>query len=302
MTKLKTPLLSLRARGSIGDSITFQGKDQDTIVRKKPIPAYRYTLPQAYQRWLYQDYAYLWTLQSEATKREYAAGGTRHHLTGFQNWMKIMLYDLPRHNAYWKLDINTLATTPDTTPNANTMVVHGASPSTGLIGDAFYFDGLNDRLAAPDSPSLRAPEAIAAIFYAKALPANQCIISKYRYALNKREFHLSTFLNKINFVYTIDGTGATAAILASATNILIDTWYSILGTWDGTTMHLYINGSKDANTTLFAGPIFPSDSLCTIGRLYDIWHFKGIIDQVILYDSHIDDTLAKRITSRVYPS
>ena len=75
MSKQKNPLVSLGAKGTVGKTLTFQEHHGVKIARTKPIPAYRYTLPQAYQRWLYEDYAHYWTEQNEATRRLYAAAG-----------------------------------------------------------------------------------------------------------------------------------------------------------------------------------------------------------------------------------
>ncbi|GAJ14702.1 unnamed protein product, partial [marine sediment metagenome] len=50
MAKLKKPLLSLGARGTIADTLTFQKRQGIDLVKRKPVPSQPRTLPQMYQR------------------------------------------------------------------------------------------------------------------------------------------------------------------------------------------------------------------------------------------------------------
>lgn len=149
MSKLKNPLLSLDARGTLGEAVTFTRRRKTNLIEEKPIPTYRRTLAQVYQRWLYEDYAYLWRQQSLATQRQYASNGVRHHLTGFQYWMKYQLTNLPDILAWWKMDDNVGARTIDSSRNLHHLTIIGASPQAGVIGGAFLFDGINDYLRGP---------------------------------------------------------------------------------------------------------------------------------------------------------
>ena len=146
MSKTKTPFFGLGAHGSVGRSITAQGLPKETLVRTKPLPTYRYTLPQAYQRWLYRDYAYLWTQQSEATRRAYAADGVRFHLTGFQYWMKYQLSNLPDLEAWYTLDPPNTVQALDRSPYLNHATIIGATPTDGVIDQGLSFDAFNDYL------------------------------------------------------------------------------------------------------------------------------------------------------------
>lgn len=160
MAKLKQSVLSLGARGTIGDTLTFQERPGLSIVRRKPIPTYRQTLGQMYQRWLYEDYAYLWRQQSQATQAVYRSAGVRFHLTGYQYWMKYHLAKLPDIVGWWKLDKNTGATTPDSSRNSLTGTIVGASPATGIIDGALLFDGINDQVTFPDSALFKLREQL----------------------------------------------------------------------------------------------------------------------------------------------
>ena len=50
MSKIKAPLLSLKAHGTIANSLTYQDRSTKTIVRRKPTPTGLKSLKQTYQR------------------------------------------------------------------------------------------------------------------------------------------------------------------------------------------------------------------------------------------------------------
>lgn len=154
MSKLKIPILSLDARGSLGEAVTFTRRRQQNIVEKKPVLPYFLTLPVQYQRWLYEDYAHLWTQQTLATKQVYRSTGGRYHLTGFQYWMKYQLTNLPDILAWWRLDRSSAPLTVDSSRNTNTGTVIGASPVAGRIDYCYSFDGVNDVINVAYHPSL----------------------------------------------------------------------------------------------------------------------------------------------------
>ncbi|MBA7589502.1 hypothetical protein ES708_31587 [subsurface metagenome] len=60
MAKPKSPLLSLEARGSIADSLTFQKRGRATIAREKPIPQNPRSEAQLVQRQVYRDAISTW--------------------------------------------------------------------------------------------------------------------------------------------------------------------------------------------------------------------------------------------------
>lgn len=157
MPKTRNPLLSLEAHGTIADTLTFQGTSSRKISRSKPALPYFLTLPAQYQRWLYEDYCHLWRQQSDATRSAYRTSGIRHHLTGFQYWMKYHLTNLPDIKIWYKLDDTTHPTTPDSSRYADPATIIGASPATGPISGALSFDGINDRLQLPIEPQLYIP-------------------------------------------------------------------------------------------------------------------------------------------------
>ncbi|GAI67966.1 unnamed protein product, partial [marine sediment metagenome] len=68
MAKPKSPLLSLGARGSIADSLTFQKRGRATIAREKPIPQNPRSEAQLAQRQVYTDAISAWHALTAAEK------------------------------------------------------------------------------------------------------------------------------------------------------------------------------------------------------------------------------------------
>ncbi|GAJ00339.1 unnamed protein product, partial [marine sediment metagenome] len=83
MAKLKKPLLSLQAIGSLAKSISFRRSRGRTIAEKKPeVPDAR-TLAQLSWRHMYQKAVALWHALSAAERQEWESLARPKHMTGF---------------------------------------------------------------------------------------------------------------------------------------------------------------------------------------------------------------------------
>jgi len=151
MAKLKAGLLSLGARGTLGKAVTFQERSGVNFVRKTPIPQYRLSLAQFYQRWDYSDAIFFWNSRSDAQKAAYATLGSKMHLTAYAYCIRDYLRNLPDLVGRWHLDEGTGIVSRDTSKQGNDGVIVGATLTTGIIDNARAFDGINDRISIPHS-------------------------------------------------------------------------------------------------------------------------------------------------------
>lgn len=301
MAKTNTPFLSMGAQGSIGKSITAQKRAGITLIRQKPLPTDPYSLAQAYQRWLYQDYAHLWTLQTEAIRRACSATGSRLHLTGFQYWMKYQLGTLPDIVGWWKCDINTQPTTPDSSPYGHTATVIGASPATGLIDQCFHFDSLNDMLNALKPATLNIPTGSAeCFFYLHSIASSQILISKNQPGVNLGDwflvFHGVTKLIQLNLTTAVAGFNIT-----SDNQMVALRWYHILVLFGVGGMRMYLDGILQASTNAYEGGMTNNAIDLTIGGSAAGQYLLGKIDNVILLNRRPDLTTIQRHSQRRYP-
>ncbi|GAI27174.1 unnamed protein product, partial [marine sediment metagenome] len=83
MAKLKKPLLSLQAIGSLAKSISFRRSRSKNIAGKKPEVPDAKTLAQLSWRHMYQKAVALWHALSDAEKQEWESLARPKHMTGF---------------------------------------------------------------------------------------------------------------------------------------------------------------------------------------------------------------------------
>jgi len=302
MAKTKTPFLSLGAHGSVGEAITAQKRGQETLLREKPLPTDPYSLPQAYQRWLYEDYAYLWRQQSAATQAEYRSAGVRFHLTGFQYWMKYQLKNLPDIAGMWHLDEKSGAVCRDFSRNANHGVIVGPSPVEGWIDGGYFFDGLNDRVLLTTTPSLdlRTAQTFECLFYPWDTGLPQYLFNKGTSGGEWIAVAIGSLRN-IYFHARKGGVGPSTETPAGAFE-----WkktYHLLVTFDPPDAFIYLDGVQIANV-FGAHPTPDPTALPTYIGVRDnlaTWA-KCALDHVIYYNRVLDQTEITRHSERRYPA
>lgn len=301
MAKTKTPFLSLGAKGTVGGVLTSQKRGRATLLRETPVPTDPYSLPQAYQRWLYQDYAYQWTLESETVKQTYRTQASRYHITGFSLWMREHLQDLPDIGGYYKMDDNLGATTKDSSRNGLDAIVIGASPAAGLIDGCFSFDGLNDTLNCGNSMLLNPISEISLEIFAyfTDLGTNRTLISRFDVGVNLPYILERTVANKMQFILG----PAPNRWCTTITNIEKDRWYHILATSDGRYSKIYLDGLLDKTTDFLTYRDMQQSAINTyIASLDNNFQFmQGFLDHGFIYKRELDDVEALRHSQRRYP-
>jgi len=271
------------------------------MVRSKPAPTNPRSLPQTYQRWLYEDYAHLWLAQSEATRAEYRTAGSRFHLTGFQYWMKIMLLTLPDIAGMWYLDHQSAGFCLDSGPNLNHAQVFGCINTPGVIDGAQSLDNVNDYLGLTDSPSLRITGdiTIEAIIYIKGVRSatwEPHIVAKRNAVNTDYSFYMNSATLQLQFFDGVNFTRGTA-------NLALNTWYHVCVRALSGIVSFFINGINDPVSVGGAANITPSPSNGAIGMyLTDIrYGLYGDIDHVIIYNRALDTHTITRHGERRHP-
>ena len=301
MAKTNTPFLSLGSAGTIAKAITTQKRDGFTIVRGMPVPSYRNTLPQQYQRWLYFDYVYLWSLQSEATRAIYAAIGSRLHIPAMAAWMRYHLRELPDFAAYWKLDYMLGAITPDSSRNANHATIFGPSPIAGLIDGAAHFDGLNDYLFIAGNPTLDITQALTLECLARVHTWDTEWLFDYNKTSAWADEAYGLFYRATKkFSFLLAGPNVT---LDTTSTYDSGTWYHVAATYDRQNMRIYVNGEQDGVSPQNAAINVPPGANAALGRRGNVGtnYAKANIDHFIIYNRCLDATEIKRHSKRRYP-
>jgi len=302
VAKTKTPFFGLGAQGSVGESITAQRRNRTTLLREKPFPTDPYSLPQAYQRWLYQDYAYLWTQQSAATRAEYRTGGSRFHLTAFQYWMKVMLATLPDIAGWWRFDSLSAGLTPDSSKNANTGTVIGAFITPGLIAQALSFDGINDKVSCGNDPSILIDTWSIEAFVKLADKAQQHLIC---WATDIPCVSVSWATNPLIYM----GANYMRYFSVAARTTLVDgNWHHVVFQMPGlneiANSEMYLDGAPvGAITTISTGAPLAKTTVTLCNRLDGaVRQLQGIADEIILRNRMLNATEILRHSLRRYPA
>ena len=172
-------------------------------------------------------------------------------------------------------------------------LLNGASFAQGMVGQAFSFNGSNQCVQIPNAPSLvnsnYSVEAWVKPLAQVSDPINQEVIfgQSYGHCL----LLARTGSTGVLVAFQFGVSHFTFFEAAGTSEIPIGQFTHLAGTWDGTTLRLYINGVLNAQSTPGASPV---DSGCpfSIGGFYspaagDCGYvgqfFNGLIDEVSYY-------------------
>jgi hypothetical protein len=173
-------------------------------------------------------------------------------------------------------------------------LLNGASLASGMVGQAFGFNGSNQCVQIPYVPSL-ANSNYAVEAWVKPLAQvsdfiNQDLIFGQSYGQCLLLARTGTTGVRIAFQFGV--SHFTFYEVVSATEIPIGQFSHLVGTWDGTTLRLYVNGLLNAQMAPGAVPV---DSGCPfqIGGFYSPeaggcnyvgQFFNGLIDEVSYFN------------------
>ena len=194
-----------------------------------------------------------------------------------------VLADAPR--SYWRLGETTGTTAADQRNASPGTYRNGAmlgQPGL-LVGDAdpaVRLDGIDDDVTVPHAVGLNAGAAfsVEAWFQPASIPA----AGGWASLVTKRESYSLQF-NGPRLEFTIVQNGARRRLQAPAGAVVAGTTYHVVGTYDGATQRLYLNGSQVASVALRNGVTATAEPL-RIGS----WDganefFAGIVDEVAIY-------------------
>lgn len=200
--------------------------------------------------------------------------------------------------SYWNLDEGTGTTASDSVGTNDGTLMFGPAWTTGRVNGALDFNGSINYVRVADSATLNVTQGITleAWIYPTEVQATrvQDIISKHASQWVGYPFYGGVDdayvlqlhpPSKLKFVLS-DGAVYYVGLLSN-NDFANNTWYHVVGTWDGSTMKIYINGVQDPNTSSFQGPIHISSLPLGIGRNGgDGWseYFGGIIDEAAIYE------------------
>ena len=171
----------------------------------------------------------------------------------------------------------------DGSGNGNTGTISGATRTSGKNGGALSFDGTNDLVTVPDAAALDLTTGMTL----EAWVNPSLLSNSWRTVLLKER--------PGGMVYALYAAGAGGRpggyfvsgdeFSALSPNVLpLNAWTHLATTYDGSVLRLYVNGTQVASEA-HAGSMAPSTGALKIGgnNVWPEW-FRGLIDDVRVYD------------------
>lgn len=211
--------------------------------------------------------------------------------------------------AYYSFNASSGAQVSDETGQGNNgTLINGASLSDGLFGKAVQFSGNGDYINVPSAPGLNPENITLSAWINPSLIGDEhhYIVSKHRdccdspgqggYGLriNRSSGSLrgEIWLNSSSTLLSVNST----------TSIPADIWTHVAMVFDGSNIHLYVNGVLDSTSiTVDADTIQSTTKDLTIGMLSYLapkyYGFTGFIDDLRIYSYGLSDAEIAKLYS-----
>jgi hypothetical protein len=151
-------------------------------------------------------------------------------------------------------------------------------------GNAMSFDGKDDFVEMTDSTSLRPTSISVSAWINLSSPStNQTIVTK-TYSDTRHSYDLRTYNGNIEF-QILQADGNTESV-AQKTAPSFGSWYHVVGTYDGTTVRIYVDGVAGTPTSITTTIPYAARTAQIGASYYNglVALFKGTIDDVRIYN------------------
>jgi len=192
--------------------------------------------------------------------------------------------------SHWKMDENNGCIAMDTY-GGNDGTLQPNCPGTGpqwtqgISNSALLFNGNDDYIHVDDAPNLNPTTNMTIAAWVKwSIDPNTG--GPWTSIVNKngdRQYRLQHNYDNSLFEFGIQ-TSRGGRHLRSITSPIQDIWYHVVGTYDGETVKIYVNGSFE-NSISWTGSITASSEPLFIGKYSTVGrNFNGVIDEVSFYN------------------
>jgi hypothetical protein len=193
--------------------------------------------------------------------------------------------------SWWKAENNAV----DSADSNNGTFLNGTNYVPGLVGQAFRFNGVNTHVRVNDAANLHITGTMTLESWIRRTNtggAIQSIIDKWDATgifNNQRSYGLSIHSDLGTFGGSPDGS-PTAFAAFGATPLPFNQWIHLAGTYNGSSLVLYVNGRVDATTAYNQG-FFPGANAFGLGASVGgdpvgvgVSFFAGLVDEPTVYN------------------
>jgi hypothetical protein len=202
-------------------------------------------------------------------------------------------------SSWWPFYEGTGTIARDLSGNHNDGTINGAQWTAGYFGSALRFDGDGANVDVPDNASLEPSNAVTVTAYVKALGSqgdDKYIVSKGATGCFAASYGLYTGPTGGLMFYVNNGNWFTYTQSPDAgTNVWDGKWHFVVGTYDGSAVHLYLDGAEIGTGTPNTGLIVygdPNGNDLSIGRYAGCsgLDFAGSIDEPTVWTRALSAT------------
>jgi hypothetical protein len=160
----------------------------------------------------------------------------------------------------------------------------------GQIGRAAQFDGHSDYLTIPDVTALDAASFTASAWVrpGAAKSGSQVLLAKSNDTYGRRNYGLHIEPDGLTTTLSFqEGCGGSYQTVSSQQPLVQGQWNHVLGTYDGNTLRIYLNGRPQGSLDTSATPCQSGQPLHVGGGVSvggQPAHFTGLLDEVTVYD------------------
>ena len=170
------------------------------------------------------------------------------------------------------------------------MIESGAGFAAGQVGQAFDFDGGSQYVDVPDYADLNPTSGLSleAWIYPRAFgPVGSPIIKKAGQGWMTSGGYTLELAGSSGVLFGVFLGGDTGWVITTAAPVPLNQWSHVVGTFDGTSAFIYLNGALAGMPTPAPGLILPSSNDLQIGHDPSDWwrYFNGLIDEATVYSS-----------------
>lgn len=244
MAKLKAPLLSFRATGTVGDTLTVSRWKGLSVAKKVPTHPDARSAVQLAHRELYSHARDYWLTLTPTEKAQLLTEARPSSITGYNLTLRRYLSDLLQLEAWWPLHAYTSPLAEDYCLHRSHATIFGASAAADFCARsnmALHFDGINDRVVAtaPQLDFTTSNFSVVARIFPTDITHNGQIIDRGRHLVSG--WYIAQY--NLGLLHVQTNQGGTQQNSRTAANALAnDTWYTVGFTRAGADIDIYVNG------------------------------------------------------------
>jgi hypothetical protein len=192
--------------------------------------------------------------------------------------------------AYWKFDEGSGNVAHDSSGNGNDGTIYIATWTAGRVGNALHFNGIDSWIQIPSNPTLSGLSQMTIEAWIEIdsfqAPVKGIVCKASGTAMPTPDSEYALVLFNTTPAFEVYNGNYLVRAFADQKTPNTNTWYYVVGTWNGTHYAICVNGVLcDSGTNLPSSPYsYPID--LQIGRIgtYSWTYFAGTIDEVKIYN------------------